>query len=71
MLAVRPIVLIAYFTVPAAASLVLAGTSAAQDVRQICSVKYQAAKAANTLGSETWPQFYSRCTAEAKASQPQ
>jgi len=71
MLAFRPIVLIAYFAVLAAAGLVLAGTSAAQDVRKVCSEKYQAAKDANALGSETWPQFYSRCTAEAKASQPQ
>jgi predicted RNA-binding Zn ribbon-like protein len=40
--------------------------SAAQDVRHICSEKYQSAKAAGTLNDETWPQFYSRCTKEAK-----
>ena len=42
--------------------------SAAQDVRHICSEKYQSAKAAGTLNDETWPQFYSRCTTEAKAN---
>ena len=42
--------------------------SAAQDVRRICSEKYQSAKTAGTLIDETWPQFYSRCTTEAKAN---
>jgi hypothetical protein len=50
--------------------LVPIGQSAAQDVRHECSVKYQAAKAANTLNGDTWPQFYSKCTAEAKANPP-
>ena len=40
----------------------------AQDVRHICSGKYQDAKAAGTLNGETWPQFYSKCAAEAKAN---
>ena len=40
--------------------------SAAQDVRHICSEKYQSAKAAGTSNDETWPQFYSQCTKEAK-----
>jgi hypothetical protein len=40
--------------------------SVAQDVGHICSEKYQSAKAAGTLNGETWPQFYSRCTREAK-----
>jgi len=44
------------------------GQTAAQDVRHICSEKYQAAKAAGTLNGDTWPQFYSKCTAEAKES---
>ncbi len=44
--------------------------SAAQEVRHICSEKYQAAKAAGTLNAETWPHFYSRCTAETKANPP-
>jgi hypothetical protein len=52
------------------AGLALPGASLAQDVRHICSEKYQAAKAAGTLGGETWPQFYSRCTAELKANPP-
>jgi len=43
------------------------GQAAAQDVRHLCSEKYQAAKAAGTLNSDTWPQFYSKCTADAKA----
>ena len=47
--------------------LVAAGQTAAQDVRHECSEKYQAAKAAGTL-SDTWPQFYSKCAAEAKES---
>src|SRR5580704_19581012 len=42
--------------------------SAAQDVRRICSEKYQSAKKAGTLNDETWPQFYGRCTTEAKAN---
>ncbi len=42
------------------------GTVAAQDVRHHCSEKYQAAKAAGTLNGDTWPQFYSKCTAEAR-----
>jgi hypothetical protein len=44
------------------------GQTAAQDVRHLCSEKYQAAKAAGTLNGDTWPQFYSKCTAEAKES---
>ena len=52
------------------AGLALPGASLAQDVRHMCSEKYQAAKAAGTLGGETWPQFYSRCTAELKANPP-
>ncbi|MGH6830323.1 MAG: hypothetical protein ACREDG_04140 [Methylocella sp.] len=36
----------------------------------MCSEKYQAAKAAGTLNGETWPQFYSKCTAEAKGNPP-
>jgi hypothetical protein len=50
--------------------LTLPVESLAQDVRHMCSEKYQAAKAAGTLGEETWPQFYSRCTAEMKANPP-
>jgi hypothetical protein len=50
--------------------LVLSRDSWAQDVRHLCSEKYQAAKAAGTLNGETWPQFYSKCTADAKANPP-
>src|ERR1700730_8241837 len=50
--------------------LTLPEQSLAQDVRHMCSEKYRAAKADGTLGDETWPQFYSRCTAEMKANPP-
>src|SRR5450631_1991809 len=40
------------------------------DTRKICSEKYQAAKAGGTLNGDTWPQFYSKCTAETKANPP-
>lgn len=33
-----------------------------------CSVKYQAAKANETLNAVKWPQFYSSCNKELKAS---
>jgi hypothetical protein len=52
------------------AGLTLPSGSGAQDIRHMCSEKYQAAKAAGTLGGESWPQFYSRCTAELKANPP-
>jgi hypothetical protein len=48
----------------------LSTDSWAQDVRHLCSEKYQAAKAAGTLNGESWPQFYSKCTADAKANPP-
>jgi hypothetical protein len=41
----------------------------APSMRSICSERYQAAHAAGTL-NETWPQFYSRCTAEIRANPP-
>ncbi|HWX13427.1 MAG TPA: hypothetical protein VNY06_00880, partial [Methylocella sp.] len=50
--------------------LTLPEESLAQDVRHMCSEKYRAAKAEGSLGDETWPQFYSRCTAEMKANPP-
>jgi hypothetical protein len=40
----------------------------AESVRTMCSTKYQAAKAANTLNGQTWNQFYKQCAAEAKAT---
>ena len=40
--------------------------AAAQTVRQQCTAKYQAAKAANTLNGMSYNQFYSACSKEAK-----
>jgi hypothetical protein len=67
---VRRSLLLGFSMASAVFSLVLSRESSAQDVRHMCSEKYQAAKAADTLNGETWPQFYSRCTAEAKANPP-
>jgi hypothetical protein len=67
---VRRSLLLGFSMASAVFSLVLSRDSWAQDVRHLCSEKYQAAKAAGTLNGETWPQFYSRCTAEAKANPP-
>jgi hypothetical protein len=33
-----------------------------------CSVKYQAAKAANSLNGQTWNEFYKQCAAELKGA---
>jgi hypothetical protein len=44
------------------------GQSAAQEHE--CSGKYQDAKAAGTLNGVNWPEFYSKCAAEAKANPP-
>lgn len=52
-------------------SLAFVGQPSAQTVRQQCSSKYQAAKAAGTLNGQTWPQFYSQCAAEAKSAAPE
>ncbi len=46
--------------------LVPIGQSAAQEHE--CSGKYQDAKTAGTLNGVTWPEFYSKCAAEAKAN---
>src|ERR1700736_326484 len=67
---VRRSLLLGFSMASAVFSLVLSRDSWAQDVRHLCSEKYQAAKAAGTLNGETWPQFYSRCTADAKANPP-
>ena len=40
--------------------------AAAQTVRQQCTAKYQAAKAADTLNGMSYNQFYSACSKEAK-----
>ncbi|WP_395698141.1 hypothetical protein [Methylocella sp.] len=44
--------------------------AAAQSTRKECSEKYQAAKAAGSLGGLTWPQFYSQCAAQARGEAP-
>jgi hypothetical protein len=67
---VRRSVLLGFSMASAVFGLVLSRDSWAQDVRHLCSEKYQAAKAAGTLNGETWPQFYSKCTADAKANPP-
>ena len=67
---VRRSLLLGFSMASAVFSLVLPRNSWAQDVRHLCSEKYQAAKAAGTLNGESWPQFYSRCTADAKANPP-
>jgi hypothetical protein len=67
---VRRSLLLGFSMASAVFSLVLSSDSWAQDVRRICSEKYQAAKAAGTLNGEAWPQFYRRCTADAKANPP-
>src|SRR6202022_4307630 len=67
---VRRSLLLGFSMASAVFSLVLSRESSAQDVRHMCSEKYQAAKAADTLNGETWPQFYSRCTPETKATPP-
>src|ERR1700732_1860904 len=67
---VRRSVLLGFSMASAVFGLVLSRDSWAQDVRHQCSEKYQAAKAAGTWNGDTWPQFYSKCTAEAKGSPP-
>ena len=67
---VRRSLLLGFSMASAVFGLVLSREGWAQDVRHLCSEKYQAAKAAGTLNGEAWPQFYSKCTADAKASPP-
>jgi hypothetical protein len=40
----------------------------AQTATQVCSTKYQAAKTAGTLNGQSWNQFRSACSKEAKAA---
>jgi len=65
---VRRSVLLGFSMASAAFGLVPSRDGWAQNVRHLCSEKYQAAKAAGTLNGETWPRFYSKCTADAKAN---
>jgi hypothetical protein len=67
---VRRSLLLGFSMASAVFGFMLSSDSWAQDVRHLCSEKYQAAKAAGTLNGDSWPQFYSKCTAEAKANQP-
>ena len=67
---VRRSLLVGFSMASAVFGLVLSRDGWAQDVRHLCSEKYQAAKAAGTLNGDTWPQFYSKCTADAKANPP-
>jgi hypothetical protein len=48
------------------AALAFGGPAQAESVQKQCSVKYQAAKASNSLNGETWNQFYKQCSAELK-----
>ncbi|MFZ0558784.1 MAG: hypothetical protein WAM55_05795, partial [Methylovirgula sp.] len=48
------------------ACLCIAGEAQAESIQKQCSVKYQAAKAANSLNGETWNQFYKQCATELK-----
>ncbi|MGB7246896.1 MAG: hypothetical protein WBC64_09535, partial [Methylovirgula sp.] len=50
------------------ACLCIAGEAQAESIQKQCSVKYQAAKAANSLNGETWNQFYKQCAAELKGA---
>ncbi|MGH6795053.1 MAG: hypothetical protein ACREDH_07610 [Methylocella sp.] len=70
MFARRCFSLVGIFAASILFGLVPFGRTAAQDIRHLCSEKYRAAKAAGTLNGETWPQFYSKCTAESKANPP-
>ena len=67
---VRRSLLLGFSMASAVFGLVLSRDVWAQDVRHLCSEKYQAAKAAGTLNGEAWPQFYRKCTAETKANPP-
>jgi hypothetical protein len=60
----RPAVAVAGFAF--AAALAFGGPAQAESVQKQCSVKYQAAKASNSLNGETWNQFYKQCAAGLK-----
>ncbi|MDH6232497.1 hypothetical protein M2281_003096 [Mesorhizobium soli] len=45
-----------------------ANTGAAQTVTKACSAKYEAAKKANTLHGQTWPQFLHSCSVSMKGT---
>lgn len=47
-----------------------ANPSAAQSTTKACSQQYQAAKTANTLNGQKWPDFLSKCSASMGAAAP-
>ena len=51
----------------AVALVALAAPARAENVTKECAARYQAAKAANQLGGDTYLQFYSKCAAQIKA----
>ena len=44
------------------------GPVQAASIQKQCSAKYKTAKAANTLGGQSWSQFYKQCKAELKGT---
>lgn len=50
------------------ASVAWAGLAQADSIQKQCSAKYKTAKAANTLGGQSWSQFYKQCKAELKGT---
>ncbi len=60
----RPAVSVAGLAV--IAGFAFGGAAQAESIQKQCSVKYQSAKAANSLNGETWNQFYKQCSAELK-----
>ncbi len=50
------------------ACLSLASEGRAESIQKQCSVKYRAAKTANSLNGESWNQFYKQCAAELKGA---
>ncbi|PPQ30908.1 hypothetical protein CCR94_11180, partial [Rhodoblastus sphagnicola] len=51
----------------AALAAFAAAPAGAQSVTKECAAKYQADKAANNLGGQTYLQYYSKCSAELRA----
>ncbi|RFC66622.1 MULTISPECIES: hypothetical protein [Mesorhizobium] len=60
--------LFAVLAVAATGYIVSPASAAGQTTEQICSAKYQAAKAGGTLNGQKWPAFYSDCAASINAN---
>ncbi|MGC4025633.1 MAG: hypothetical protein QM744_11045 [Mesorhizobium sp.] len=58
----------AALAVAATGYVVVPANAATQTTQQICSAKYQAAKAGGSLNGQKWPAFYSDCAASIKGS---